>query len=530
MGTCICRGLCLVPSKLGLTSLAIVGWFLTGSLPDASGQCELQPVVASDGAVQDQFGWTVDIDGNYAVVASSRDDDSGESSGSVYVFRNDSGTWIEEQKLTASDAGLSDEFGVSVAISGDLIAVGAHREDEPCPGGSDCNAGAVYLFRYNGTSWVEEQKVFAGDADDNDNFGNSVDVDGTALVVGCHHDDDLVDSGGSAYIFRFDGTSWNEEIKLEPTTPMDFHAFGNRVAIRDDLVAVATPELGVPGFVAGGTGRVDLYRYDGTTWQSEATLTPSDGVESDLFGSAISIGDGRVLVGAPGRDEVCPVSVFACNSGAAYVYCDGPGGWAEEEKLVPSSAAVRDLFGISCSLVGNVAVVGASQFALPPALGGTGQAIIFKRIATEWVEQVTLLGSTAVNGDRFGQSVALSADTLIVGSPEIETGGSGAALLFSLDGCGVSVGSQFLRGDCNNDGGFDISDAVFLLDELFGPGQSPECVSACDSNDDDGLDIADAVSMLETLFLLPTPLPAPSGSCGIDPTPDMLTCDAPSCP
>ena len=139
----------------------------------------------------------------------TRDDDNGVDSGSAYVFRYDGSDWVEEAKLTASDGAADDYFGGSVAISGDTAVVGAVCDDD-----NGRNSGSAYVFRYDGSDWAEEAKLTASDGAAYDYFGCSVAVSGDTAVVGASDDDDNGLDSGSAYVFRYDGSDWTEEAKL----------------------------------------------------------------------------------------------------------------------------------------------------------------------------------------------------------------------------------------------------------------------------------------------------------------------------
>jgi len=181
-------------------------------------------LTASDAAAHDQFGTSVAISGDRAVVGAHLDDDAGGASGSAYVFRLDDNDtpldeeddfWIQEDKLTASDAAGGDRFGISVSISGDRVVVGAVWDDDACPGEPTCDSGSAYLFRRddNDTSsdatddfWVQQAKLAASDTAAGDAFGSSVAIGGDRVVVGAHlDDDDRGEDSGSVYTFSVAG-------------------------------------------------------------------------------------------------------------------------------------------------------------------------------------------------------------------------------------------------------------------------------------------------------------------------------------
>jgi len=194
---------------------------------------EEQRLVSSDGETGDFFGHIVCVSGDVAVIGAYGDDDDGHESGSAYVFRYDGDSWLEEQKLTASDAAAFDHFGVSVAVSGDLVVVGASGDDD---GGFD--SGSAYVFRYDGESWVEEQKLTASDTALGDEFGNSVSVFGDIAVVGAWRSDVAGSQSGSAYVFRYDGDSWVEDHRLVASDAEAGDSLGQFVFLSEDVAVI----------------------------------------------------------------------------------------------------------------------------------------------------------------------------------------------------------------------------------------------------------------------------------------------------
>ena len=167
-----------------------------------NGQAKL---VASDGAAGDYFGWSVSISGDYAIVGACRDDDNGDDSGSVYIYKRDGTTWSQQSKITASDSAACDYFGVSVSISGDYAIVGAGCDDD-----NGANSGSSCPFKRNGTTWSQQAKITASDGAADDNFGSSVSISGDHAIVGALWDDDNGDGSGCLHLRHPDpGTSDN---------------------------------------------------------------------------------------------------------------------------------------------------------------------------------------------------------------------------------------------------------------------------------------------------------------------------------
>ncbi|MDH5514595.1 MAG: FG-GAP repeat protein, partial [Gammaproteobacteria bacterium] len=164
---------------------------LAGACPAVSALPETK-LTASDRDAGDNYGYAVDIDGSYAVVGAKREGTSAE--GAAYIlYKNTAGTWSQQQKLVAPLRAASDFFGHDVAISGDLVAVGAY--------GYNGEAGRVYIYRRSGTNWSLEKEITSSSLGTGDRFGYSLDLSGSTLVVGAYRDDDGGSNAGAAYVF-----------------------------------------------------------------------------------------------------------------------------------------------------------------------------------------------------------------------------------------------------------------------------------------------------------------------------------------
>jgi hypothetical protein len=263
-------------------------------------------LTASDGAAFDYFGNSVSIYGNYAIVGAFLDNEKGVDSGSAYIFKYDGATWSEEQKLTASDGNERDHFGSSVSLSGDYAIVGADGDDDK---GSD--SGSAYIFKRDGTTWSQEDKLTASDGAVNDDFGYSVSISGDYAIVGAMYDDDW----GSAYIFKREGTAWSEQQKLNASDGAENDYFGDSVFISGDYAIVGADGDDDKG---SDSGSAYIFKYDSTTWSEQAKLTASDGAEYNYFGGSVSISGYKAIVGAHYDDD------RGSASGSAYIWSDMP--------------------------------------------------------------------------------------------------------------------------------------------------------------------------------------------------------------
>ena len=213
--------------------IGFIGLVALGDTPTVIAQCELGQLFGSDTALGDHFGEAVAIDGDFLVIGAHADDDMGSFSGSAYVFARQGLEWIEQAKLAADEGALFDAFGLAVTISGDYVAVGALADDDD-GGGS----GAVYVFAGNGETWVQQAKLTASDPSAGDAFGVSVSLDSDLLVVGAHRVDDAGEDSGAAYVFRRIGSTWTQEAKLIAADADESDFFGEAVAISGDTVIV----------------------------------------------------------------------------------------------------------------------------------------------------------------------------------------------------------------------------------------------------------------------------------------------------
>jgi len=173
---------------------------LTLVLTACAGADEVK-LTASDGAVWDCFGYSVSISGEYAIVGARGDSDNGNYSGSAYIWKRDETTWSEQAKITASDGTVGDTFGCSVSISGDYAISGAYYDDD-----GNYSSGSAYIFKRDGTGWIEQAKVTASDGAAHDRFGAAVAISGDYAIVGAHGDDNNGNESGSAYIYDIQTT------------------------------------------------------------------------------------------------------------------------------------------------------------------------------------------------------------------------------------------------------------------------------------------------------------------------------------
>ena len=276
--------------------------------------------------------------------------------------------------------------------------------------------------------WPELAKLLAADGAATDYFGYSVSISGDYAIVGAYQDDDYGTGSGSAYIFYYDGTSWSEQAKLLASDGAAGDYFGYSVSISGDYAIV-----GADGDDDSGSysGSAYIFKRDGTNWSQQAKLTASDGAANDSFGISVSISGDYAIVGADGDDD------NGSNSGSAYIFTPNdvdPNTWDQVAKLTASDAATVDNFGESVAISGSTALVGARYN--DDAGSASGSAYIFYYNGTSWSEQAKLTASDGAGGDVFGYSVSISGDYVIVGARGDDDNGSysGSAYVFRRNG------------------------------------------------------------------------------------------------
>ena len=425
---------------------AKVRWRRSGDPPITKFQLLQVPqskLTAGDSADNDEYGYSVAIDGDTAVIGAYQHDvtPSGgakvDNAGAAYVFIKDSaGQWRQTAKLTASDGAVDDEFGVSVAIDGDTVVVGAHQHDA----NSNSDAGAVYVFTKSGDNWTdgtETAKLTASDGAVDDEFGVSVAIDGDTVVVGAHqHDANSNSDAGAVYVFTKSGDNWTDGTETAKLTASDGAVddeFGVSVAIDGDTVVVGAHQHDANS--NSDAGAVYVFTKSGDNWTDgteTAKLTASDGAVDDEFGVSVAIDGDTVVVGAHQHD-----ANSNSDAGAAYVFArdSNSGKWSQTAKLTASDGAVDDEFGISVALDGDDAVVGA-YLDTNSLLFHTdaGSAYVFARGSDGWRQSLKLAAPDAAANDHFGYSVAVANGTVLAGAPQDDDNGddSGSAYLMDI--------------------------------------------------------------------------------------------------
>lgn len=407
------------------------------------------------------FGQAVDIHDGVAVVGAPGDDRDGDSTGSAYVFKqNANGSWVFDTRIISSPVSVGATFGASVSVHGNTIVVGSPFD--PLEG---ANAGASYIFqRQMNGQWTQIAQIVGSDTEGQDRFGTAVAVYENRIVVGASGHNLF---GGAAYVFeQAPSGMWNEVQKLEGDNG---GIFGGAVDIEGDRVVVgAAGEVGAAGPL---TGAAHIFKRSSSgLWELEVKLIPDDIAILDRFGASVAI-RGNVMVGG----TACEVSeVNQCE--AAYVFQLDAGTWQQNARLAaPINGFNR--FGLSVATGCDIVMVGAPES--DSACGGApgcnaGAVHLFRRSGDSWLLAESFDGQA--DGDRFGSSVALFADSALVGIPSDDDAckalpvcNSGTARLIEA----LSPGS-----DCNENG---ISDDCDIANQRSIDANQNSIPDECDS-------------------------------------------------
>ncbi len=381
---------------------------------------------------------------------------------------------FDQRYTKPNDPTAEDQFGTSVALSGDRLAVGVPFESGVNPqdpdGGNLSQSGAVYVFRRESNVWVQDAYLKASNPDELDQFGTSVAIHGDTLVVGAPgessgdaanpQDDGTIDSG-AAYVFRRSDTGWQEEAYLKAANLGASDFFGTSVAIDGDTVAVgaigeSSSSAALPADnSARNSGAVYTFQRTDTTWQQQAFLKAAILDSGDAFGTSLSLHGDTLAIGAPNEDSANvedPASDAALSSGAVYIFQRTGTTWAEDAYLKASNLAASDAFGSSVALHDGFLAVGAPGEDSRDANNGSdntasnsGAVYVFQRAAATWAQKSYLKASNLDEEDAFGTSVAINGPILAVGAPGEDSGdprnpdndttsGSGAVYVYLADG------------------------------------------------------------------------------------------------
>ena len=439
---------------------------ITVSRASADSFAEQGYLKASNIGADDAFGYSVALSGDTLAVGAYLEDsgsditpdDAATDSGAVYVFTRTGGIWEQQAYLKASNIDAGDNFGISVALSGDTLAVGAHYEDSSTKGvDSEPDelatwAGAVYVFTRIGTEWSQHAYIKASNTEDNDKFGISVALSGDTLAVGARGEDsettginstpnDTIASAnsGAVYVFTRSDSGWEQQAYIKASNTGGADRFGNSVSLSGDTLAVGASDEDT------WRGAVYVFSRSDSGWEQQAYIKAANPDIQDYFGISVALSEDTLAVGAHAEDSnTVGVDTTPNNdgsdSGAVYIFIRNDTIWTQQTFIKAFNTGDDDQFGKSVALSGDVLVVGAARE--DSDIAGIdqgwndkqkdyGAVYVYTRDSTTWTwsEQSFIKPLTPVSRDFFGSSVAVAGDSIAVGVP-VNDANAGAVYTF----------------------------------------------------------------------------------------------------
>jgi len=386
---------------------------------------EVQMVQGTADGYRDYFGSSIDINGSFAVIGAKFVD----GIGAGYFFERDmDGTWIKKNRVMPPDGVNNDRFGVSVAISGMHAVIGSCSRDTPSGEGY-----GAYVFERDILSgeWEYVQKLIGTNTQVSDWFGCKVAIENEYIVVGAPFDDRNANFDGSVFIFEHNASTnlWDEVQKIKASDPARGDFFGDAVAIKNERIFVGAPLKDHGGNTDVGSVYVFDYNTSVSEWKETQKVIADEPHQYDHVGHSVATQDDVLLIGVPGYDDGADFDV-----GMVLVYEQNATTktWYQEGNLTASDANKADKFGTSIAIEANRILVGSPEEDDNSSNSNRGAAYLYALdINGSWIETQKLRAKDGVTGDNFGSAVALSNTDAIVGAP-IYNGSTddGAAYIF----------------------------------------------------------------------------------------------------
>ena len=439
-------------------TLSIIIIFISSLM--AADYDQTQKIVATTRYIGDAFGNSVSISGDYAIVGAPEHSwdvlglNYKASAGAAYIYKWNGSMWVQEVKLVAMDRAESDKFAYSVDIDGDYAVIGAHAEDEDANGlNTMSGAGSVYVFKRNASTWTQQAKLVAGDRNNGDVFGTDVSISGDYIIVGASYEDDDVNgsnplsAAGSAYIFKRDGSIWTQEAKLLAQDRESNDYFGHCVCIDGDYAIIGAhyEDDDINGEnEKQAAGSAYIFKRSDVLWNQEAKLVALDRDAGDTFGGSVSISGDYAIVGALNDEDDALGASPLSFAGSAYIFKRSLTSWNQDIKLTASTRASYDYFGNAVSISGNFAIVAAykedEDFSESNTVSSAGSAYIFKLAGENWISEAKVVASDREENDFFASDVCITTERALVGAKYedyLAVGGSvydnaGAAYMYEI--------------------------------------------------------------------------------------------------
>lgn len=416
------RLFCITRRPVFLALYAAVSFVMGLAAPASAAMVQQAAMTAADGAADNYFGGSAALssDGNTALVGAGGKTVGGNANqGAVYVYVRSEGVWSQQTELTALDGSASNYFGSAVSVSsdGNSALIGAW--------GNNGNHGAAYVFVRTNNVWTQQQKLTASDGNFMDFFANSVSLssDGNTVLIGANGSSSY---RGAAYVFKRAGSVWTQQSKITASDAIANDQFGYHLSLSGDG---GTALIGAESKTVGSNlcqGSAYIFKWNGSSWVQQQILTASDGAVNDQFGETLAMsGDGTVAVVGAWRKSVA----VKAGQGVAYVFKWNGSSWVEQQILSASDGAADNGFGMSLSLSSNGWSILVDAWS---ANSNKGAAYLFQWNGASWVEQQILTASDGAAGDQgWYPGLSLSSDgTTAVFGTNMKYSGQGAAYFF----------------------------------------------------------------------------------------------------
>lgn len=349
--------------------------------------------IAGDPSTFDEFGWSVAIDGNTAIVGDEGEDVGNNArQGAAFIFERIDGVWLFQQRLVAPDGAAGNGLGVSVDVEGNTAVV------------STRSGGKVYIFTRTGSTWLFQTQFISSDVEF---FVNPiVSLSGNTLLVGCTNGNGVVVGSGTAYVFTRRGTTWSFEAELNASDGVFFDNFGAAIAINGNTALIGAY---ADDFIGNDNrGSVYVFMRSGSTWTQTLKLRGTPNTVG--FGFSVVFDGTTALAGA----NVTPAA-DGFSQGSAYVFTRKNDIWSAPTEIRINDDPSAGNFGMKVALSGNTALIAA-----PKADIGTntaqGSVYLFTNEGGMWAQRAKLLAPDGAKYDNFGRGLALLGNTAMVGA------------------------------------------------------------------------------------------------------------------
>jgi hypothetical protein len=391
-----------------------------------------QILTASDAAADDQFGSAVDVDGHTIVIGAPLvNSGTAVDTGAIYVFTRNpldaTDPWTEQQKLTVADEAAGDRFGSSVYLEGHTLVGGAPRKDD----GTSTAAGAAYVFTRDPDDatdpWSQQQKLAAGDASAEDQFGTSVSLNGNTIVVGAPLDNlGTTFDAGSLYVFRRDQTvsltPWTQQQKLIASNAGADDRLGTSVSINANTILAGAPREDTAGFFDSGAAYVFTRGSASANFSQKQILRAAFPGSDSQFGTSVFVDGSTAMIGAP-LERI----LTSADAGAAYSFIRNPlsGNWRQQQRLTGSNPEALAEFSGAVALDAVTAILGSAKRNQGTAtFAGAAFVFVLEPLDDEISQETDMLSAEdAAANDSFGSAVGLSGDNTLIGLPDADPGG-----------------------------------------------------------------------------------------------------------